>query len=218
MSERRRRDHDRGRPPGDGAPDRDLRPAMERALLQVSGEVGYEAASVAAVVGRSGSNLVRFYRAYLGKSDCYAAAYESAAEDLCGRLLDACRQAPDWSTGMKRALLELDTFAADDPALARGVLTEVHVAGGKALKCRTETVARLSRAVDLARRDAGDRPPPPASTARFVVASIESAVVRALTEKIRLREILPALLFIAVASYFDIDEAQRQVRGWPRLD
>jgi AcrR family transcriptional regulator len=186
---------------------------MERAMLRLSGELGYERASVGAVVARSGSNLAGFYRAYSGKADCYEAAYDAAATSLCARLVDACTAAADWRAGVKSALLELDAFAAEDAPFAAGVIVQVHVVGGPALERRAQIVDRLARVVDRGRFEGPRRPN--AATARFVVESIEATVVRSLAEGTALREALPGLLFLAVASYFDAAEAARQVRGWP---
>jgi AcrR family transcriptional regulator len=217
VSEERRRHDDRGRPEGRRPPSREAeaRRATELALLRLSGEVGYEQASVSGVVGRSGWNLAGFYRAYSGKAACYAAAYDSAADALCARLLSACKAAPDWPAAMKTGLLELSAYAAEDPALAAGVLVEVHVAGGAALERRADLVARLARAVDRARAATRREPPPRPVTPVFVVEAIGAAVARSLADGTALREALPGLLFIAVASYFDASEAARQVRGWP---
>lgn len=192
-----------------------MRAATERALLQLSGEVGYANAGVAAVVARSGSNLARFYRTYTGKAACYAAAYESAAGSLCTRLLDACAEAPDWGAGLKRALLELDSYAREDRALARGVIVEVHAADGAALARREDIVGRLAGAVDKVRAQALREPSPPPRVAYFLIEAIEAAVVRSLAEGGDLREALPGLLFLVVSSYFDPAEAARHVRGWP---
>jgi AcrR family transcriptional regulator len=217
MSEKRRQGDDRGRPNGHAARARDLalRRDTERAVLQLSGEVGYEQASVAVVVARSGSNLTSFYRTYAGKAACYAAAYDSAAASLCTRLLAASRGAPDWTAAMKRALLELEAYASEDPALAAGVIAEVHVAGGTALARRAEIAAHLARAIDRGPAGSPRQPPSRPSTARFLIEAIEAAVVRSLADKTELREVLPGLLFLAVAIYFDASEASRQVRGWP---
>jgi AcrR family transcriptional regulator len=217
MSEEQRRHDDRGR--GDGrrsqGREAEARRATELALLRLSGEVGYQQASVAVVLGRSGWNLTSFYRAYSGKAACYAAAYDSAATALCARLLAACKAAPDWPAAMKTGLLELSAYTAEDPALAAGLLVEVHVADGAALERRAELVARLARAVDRGRQATRQQSPPRPVTPVFVVEAIEAAVARSLADGTPLREALPGLLFIAVASYFDASEAARQVRGWP---
>jgi AcrR family transcriptional regulator len=209
---------DQGGPAGEAAPDPDLevRRAMEHSMLRLSGERGYEQTTVTAIVKRSGSNLFRFYETYASKDRCFASAYDAAAEELCTRLLATCIAAPDWIAGTKRGLLELATYTTEDPALAAGVISEVHVVGGAALEKRGEIVARLSRAVDRGHRE-GSRScvPPPAATSTFVVSAIEAAAIKMLAEERTLGEALPGLLFIAVSCYFDIATARRAVRALP---
>lgn len=186
-------------------------------MLQLCGEVGYAQASVAAVVARSGSNRARFYTAWEGKAQCYATAYEDAAEELRRRLLASCSDAGDWVTGISRGLLELAAYTDEDPALAAGVIAEVHVAGDGPLGKRDELAADLARAVDRARADIkNERRQPPPATAAFVVAAVEAAVVRSLAEKRSLVDSVPALLWIAVSCYFGAFAADRAVRRLAR--
>jgi AcrR family transcriptional regulator len=203
-------------PDSEAASDRasELRRATERSVLQLSGELGYERASVMAIVERSGSNLFRFYRSYAGKGECYAEAYAHATDQLVTRLRMACREGLDWIDGMRRALGEMATFVEEDRNLAVGIISEVHVAGGAALAKREEIIAHLSRDIDRARLET-TRPVqhPPAVTSLFVVGAIESTVVRALTGEKPFREVLPGLLFIATSPYFGIDVARRAIRG-----
>ncbi len=185
-------------------------------MLRLSGSLGYHQAGVAEVVEQSGSNLSRFYGTYAGKDECYAAAYGAAAEGLCARLLADCQRSPDWITGCKTALLELAAYTTEDAALATGVISEVHIAGGAALRKRAEVVGRLASAVDRGRAERDIlRPPPPAATASFVVQAVDSVVVRCLREKKPVRESLPGLLFLVVASYLGPGAARHAVRGYP---
>jgi hypothetical protein len=117
---------------------------------------------------------------------------------------------------MRRALLELADYAAEDPALAAGVFSEVHVAGGVALRKRVELAKRLARAVDSARKETRDeRHDPPEATADFIVAAIEAAVIKSLQEETSLSEVVPDLLFIAVSLYFGASTARRAIRDHP---
>jgi AcrR family transcriptional regulator len=183
-------------------------------MLQLSGEVGYEQATVASVVNRSRTSLSRFYDTYRSKQGCYDSAYDRAAEDLCTRLLARGADAPDWTSGMAAALLELAAYAGEDRAMAAGVIEQVHVAGGKALARHDELVSRLSRAVGRAER-LGLQPSPPPATADFVVQSIEAAVIKCLAEERPLEEMLPGLLFIAVSCYFGAAAARLAVKNYP---
>jgi AcrR family transcriptional regulator len=184
--------------------------ATRRAVLELSGAVGYGNVTVAAILERSGSNRSRFYTTFGGKEDCYTTAHGEAADRLVSRLLDGC-ETRDWRSGMREALVELARFTAEDADLAAGLIAEVHGAGGAALVKRNEVLERLSRAVDGARRDTkGSRHSPPPVTSRFIVEAIESTVIRTLLERDRLAEEIPGLLYIAVACYFGTTAARRE--------
>jgi hypothetical protein len=79
------------------------------------------------------------------------------------------------------------------PERMRGLLVEVHIAGGPALAKRAEVLERLIRAVDRGRRelDLGHSAPPPLA-APFMVGAIEASVTRCLLNR-RPREFLDSL-------------------------
>lgn len=197
-------------------PDQEMRARTERAVLQLSGERGYDGASVAAIIERSGSNRVRFYETWRGKEDCYLSAYQNAAEDLCARVLAACHRAPDWTKGVGIALGELEAFVEEDRARAAGVIREVHVADGAALASRGRLAARIAEAIDRARQET---PPPlhvpPPRTATFVLTAIEATVIRSLNDGRALREILGGAFYLAVASYLGAPAARRAMQDHP---
>jgi AcrR family transcriptional regulator len=177
---------------------------MIEAMLEACGERGYRQVTVQDVIDGCGGHRVQFYRHFANKAECYAAAYESEIERLCGALLGAARAEEDWRAGLDAALGELARFAAERPALARGLLTEVQVAGGPALAKHEEVFERLSRAVDGARREGSSNHSAPPVTASFIIAAIESAVRRALLEgePQRFAAAVPELVGLAVVLYF----------------
>ncbi len=157
--------------------------AIERAVLELSGEVGYDDAAVATILGRGGANRAWFYATYAGKSDCFARAYVTAAEAFCRRLLDVCAESADPPTGIRAAIAALVDFAAAEPALATGMFAEVHVAGGDALVKRNEVFERLSRAIDRAYRETpGSRHSPPPLAAGFILDALEATLIKQLRD------------------------------------
>jgi AcrR family transcriptional regulator len=192
-----------------------LRHAMERAALELSGEVGYGRMTIEGLLEASGSNRERFYAAYGGKAECYAAGYEAAIEELAGRLLGVCPGADSWPAAMREALVELAAFVAAEPRLAKGLLAEVYVAGGAALDKRKEVFERLSRAIDRARRETDpSRHSPPPVTGDFVAHAIEAAALRSLGagEADEFARQVPGLLLIAIGPYFGHEAAWAEVR------
>src|SRR4029077_19554691 len=76
------------------------RRALARSALELSGEVGYRALPVGALVGRAGANRDRFYRAFSSKEECWLEAYRAGGAELCDRLLVACANGGYWAKGL----------------------------------------------------------------------------------------------------------------------
>lgn len=192
------------------------RALIRQAALEASGEVGYRRLSVRTVLERSGVSRNQFYRDFESKADCYSAAYEAGIEQLSVQLLATGCDADDWLTGFRGALVELGGFVAAEPGLAKGLLAEVHVAGGAAMEKRKEVFERLSRAIDCARREtSASRHSPPPITAPFILGAIETAVLRTLINPPDLggfAATIPDLVYIAAAVYFDEPTARRAAR------
>jgi AcrR family transcriptional regulator len=181
-----------------------VRGRIELAMLEACGERGYREASVREVIDRCAGNRAQFYRHYANREACFAAAYERQATRLADAVLAAGRAAPAWRPGLRAALRELARFVARRPALARGLLVEVHVVGGEALARRAELADRLAAAIDSARREPDASGGPPALTARFMLGAVEAAATRALLlgEAAEFPAQVPELARLIVATYF----------------
>src|SRR5680860_1490691 len=111
------------------------RPPRERileAMLLASGELGYEQVAVRHVIERGQSSRASFYKHFEDREDCFAQAYGDAAEWLYRRLVAAAKRQPSWREGLRAALAELLEFCANQPAIARALLVEVHAGGDQA--------------------------------------------------------------------------------------
>jgi AcrR family transcriptional regulator len=191
----------------------ETRERILEAMLAVCGEKGYRRVSVQDVIDRYGGNRVQFYRHFASKSDCYAAAYEDQIERLRERICAASASKPAWRLGLRAGLGELASFAEANPPLARGLVVEVHVAGGAALRRRAEVCDRFGQALDVARREPGSAVRPPAITARFLVGAIESSLSDALAagEPDAFSAAVPELTHMVVATYLGEDAAGEEL-------
>jgi AcrR family transcriptional regulator len=193
--------------------------AMERAALELAGEIGYAQLTVDTLLKRSSCNRSDFYSSYRNKDQCFAAGYAATLDQLVERLLSAGSTAPSWADGLRAALGEFAEFLAAEPDLARGLLAEVYVAGEAALAKRKEVVERLSRAIDRARRETDEsRHSPPPITSTFILNAIESIARRAFLadEPQGFAADVPGLVFIAVAAYFGTEAAEEDQRRHER--
>jgi AcrR family transcriptional regulator len=201
-------------------PGRRNRPARERlleAMLMVSGERGYEQISVQDVIERASASRATFYKHFADKEDCFAQAYHEAAGWLYTRLTSLAQRQPSWREGLRTALAELLEFCANQPAMARALLVEVHAAGGAALAEHDLLMERLSHAIDGARREISSRQAPPPVTATFMVGAIETLVRTKLMsdEPETAPEMLPGLLHFVVMQFFGEDAAWDELTAAP---
>jgi AcrR family transcriptional regulator len=188
------------------------------ATLVASGELGYRRVTVAAVLEGCGGYRSQFYQQFASLGEAYVIAHATHLERLATRLLRAGAAGPSWRAGLRAGLEELGAFATEQPALGRGLLLEVHVAGTPATGQRQEVLERLSRALDSARRETRSRHSPPPLTAPFMVSAIEWAVARALgkREPEQFEQLIPELELLVLRAYFG--ESVGQVRAAPHQD
>lgn len=191
--------------------------ALEAMLLSV-GARGYEKASVQEVLERSGMSRERFQRHFGSKEDCFARAYEMAADRLCEEVLEAGREAESWPAGFRAALTHLLRTVAEQPLLAKALLIEVRSARGAAWAKHQQTIERLAAAVDTARAEPGARPTTTALTAQFVVGAIEEALCVEIGagRTAKVERLLPDLTHLAILNYFGEDAAWLEL-GSPEL-
>jgi AcrR family transcriptional regulator len=195
------------------------RPPRERileAMLLVSGELGYERVAVRNVIERAQTSRATFYKHFRDREDCFAQAYADASEWLCRRLTGAAARQPSWRAGLRAALAELLEFCANQPAIAKALLVEVHAAGEDALAKRRELLERLARALDSGRGErAGQAPPRIAPD--FVVGAIDTLLAAKLMdgEAAKAPEMLPGLLHFVVMQYLGESAAWEEMSAAP---
>ena len=196
------------------------RPARQRlleAMLVASGELGYEQVAVRHVIERGKTSRATFYKNFEDREDCFAQAHRDACDWLYRRLVGAAKRQPSWREGLRAAMAELLEFCANQPAIAKALLVEVHAAGEQALAQRRDLMERLSRALDGARREIPSRQAPPPVTSTFIVGAIDTLVSAKLMDDDaeRAPEMLPGLLHFVVMQYFGEDAAWEEMTAAP---
>lgn len=147
-------------------------------MLLCCGESGYRQVAVKQVYRRCGACRSQFYSHFTGKAECFEAAYAEQAERLFARLHGIGKQPHEG--GLGAALTALGHFVSAEPARAKAMFVEVHVAGGGALAKRREVLERFSSTLDSAcRHDSSSQLPPP-MTGEFMVCVVDQAVSTAL--------------------------------------
>jgi AcrR family transcriptional regulator len=200
---------------------RERRPPRERileAMLLSSGEMGYEQVAVRHVIERAQTSRATFYKHFEDREDCFAQAYDDAGGWLYRRLTGAGRRQSSWRDGLRAALAELLEFCANQPAIAKALLVEVHAAGERPLAQRRELMERLSRALDSVRGEIPSRhAPPPPVTSDFIVGAIDTLLAAKLLDgdAARAPEMLPGLLHFVVMQYLGESAAWEEMTAAP---
>ncbi len=199
---------------------RGRKPPRERlleAVLVVSGELGYEKVAVRHVIEQAKTSRATFYKHFDDREDCFAQAYSDACGWLYRRLIGAAKRQPSWREGLRAALAELLEFCANQPAIAKALLVEVHAAGERPLAQRRDLMERLSRALDSARDEIPSRQAPPPVTSDFIVGAIDTLLAAKLLDgdAARAPEMLPGLLHFVVMQYLGESAAWEEMTAAP---
>lgn len=178
-------------------------------MLVVVGEMGYQSASVEDVLQRSGASRTRFYRLFSNKEECFLTAYEALSEELTDELLATAAKAGDCIEGLRETLARFLGFVAANPAVAAALIVEARAAGEPVVAVQQNTMVRLTRALEGARRQPNALHTGPSSTAALMIGAIESMVRGLLVngEPERAPAMLGDLLYMVVLSYFGEDAA-----------
>jgi len=161
----------------------EIREQIERSMLLRTGELGYRHVSVRSVFEGYGGDRQQFDRHFVDKAECFAIAYGNAIERLSQEMLSLIDSEAPCRSRVEGALGRLAAMATSEPALARALFIEVHVAGGPALEKRQRVIERLALAIDAACREPGSGNIPPSMTAEFIVGVVDQAVASSIVRE-----------------------------------
>jgi AcrR family transcriptional regulator len=119
------------------------------AIVAVSCEHGYEAATVARVIGHAGVSRPTFYEYFAHKQACFVAALEGIERDVLARTRHAIEERPP-QLAAAAAITALVSFAQERPAEARFLTHEALAAGQQARDARAHGVERIARLIENA--------------------------------------------------------------------
>lgn len=95
------------------------------AIADLTAEHGYEATKIGDIVKRAGVARKTLYDNFEGKEDVFLAAFDSAVEDVTGRVEAACEKAgEDWEERLQAGLSAFLDYVAEEPATARMCMVE----------------------------------------------------------------------------------------------
>ena len=99
------------------------------ALAEETAARGYQAVTVADIVGRAGIARNTFYDNFASKEDCFLAAQQYAVDTALGRVVEAAGEVESWPARVQAGLAAFLRYVASEPALARTCMVEALTAG-----------------------------------------------------------------------------------------
>jgi AcrR family transcriptional regulator len=119
------------------------------AIVAVSCEHGYEATTIARVIGHAGVSRPTFYEYFARKELCFVAALEDIERDVVATVQRAIEERPQ-QIAAAAAIVALVSFAQEHPLQARFLTHEAMAAGRQARDARDLGVKKLARLIDAA--------------------------------------------------------------------
>jgi AcrR family transcriptional regulator len=102
------------------------------AVVELVGERGYRAVTVAQIVKAAGVSRLKFYENFASKQDAFLAALDAALAELSARVSEACEAAGDRpATRMDAGVAAALDFFAARPLLARAAVLEAPLLGAE---------------------------------------------------------------------------------------
>ncbi|MDX6626678.1 MAG: hypothetical protein QOE56_1667 [Solirubrobacterales bacterium] len=192
---------------------RSQRERLLAAVVRVIATKGYEATTVADILGEAGVGRESFYELFNDKRECMLTAHELLVDDLEAQVKAAYRGPGPWMDRVENALAVALRWFAVDPAVGKFTLIEVTAVGAPS---RARLEADFNRFISLVEDGLGDGAPDPdlpqapSLAISGTVARIYEAVVRRRTAD--LPSLLPELTFELLVPFVGEAAAREQVR------
>jgi len=177
------------------------------AIAELSAEQGYEGTKIGDVVRRAGVARKTLYDNFEGKEDVFLAAFDSAFENVMGRVEAACEAAGEgWEERTRAGLAAFLAYVAEEPATARMCMIEAMSATPAATRRYEDAVQRF---VALTKAGVPHYPQLPETIEETLVGGVAWIV----HQKIRRREVekatdlLDELTEFVLAPYRGVAEA-----------
>lgn len=138
--------------------ERSQRERLLAAVVRVTAVKGYEATTVADILGEAGVGRESFYELFDDKLDCMLAAHKILVDSLEERVREVYVVGGPWPQRVQAALSTTLDWFAGDPDIARFTLVELSTVGPA---FRSVFKAEFARAIALLEEGAGEDGPEP---------------------------------------------------------
>lgn len=172
---------------------------------------GYDATTVADILGEAGVGRESFYEIFDDKLDCMLAAHRVLLDDLEARLRTDYQAPGPWPARMRAALSTTLAWFAADPEATRFILVEMSTVGPAFRATFQSEYARFTKLLDDGLADGGPTPAMTQATQLAVgaiLARIYEEVVLGRVEE--LPRLLPDLTYNLLVPYIGEAAAQAE--------
>jgi AcrR family transcriptional regulator len=138
--------------------ERSQRERLLAAVVRVTVRKGYDATTVADILGEAGVGRESFYEIFDDKLACMLAAHKVLVNDLEERVREAYTAPGPWPGRMREALATTLRWFAADPAAAHFVLVELSTVGPAFRSTFKAEYARFTELIDRGLADGGPSP------------------------------------------------------------
>jgi AcrR family transcriptional regulator len=123
------------------APRANQRERLIDAIVELSGQFGYQTLSIAQISARAGVSSATFYEQFADREECMLAAYRSVTERTLNRMQTEL-EGEDWARAARPAFTELLASVQADPDAGRVMFVEA-LAGGPRLRHELREVLEM---------------------------------------------------------------------------
>ena len=113
-----------------------------QSILDVVGEVGYAAATIAQFTSRAHVSRSSFYEQFDNKLDGFLTAYDAYVEGFFAELVEVSLSAKTPVDGVEACTRTLIEYGRSRPLAARAVVLEIHAAGDAGLRRRDKALQK----------------------------------------------------------------------------
>jgi AcrR family transcriptional regulator len=166
------------------------------AMIDVIGEKGYVATTVADVIAVAGVSRKAFYQHFAGKDECFLATFDAIAAESRRWVINAHRDAKDWRERIEASIWALFEAAIENPNAVRLGMVEITAAGSPGIERRAKAITEYEQVIRNALELPGDAGSIPATTLRMLVGGLNGILWRHVRreESGNLLELVPDLV------------------------
>ncbi|MHB8531308.1 MAG: TetR/AcrR family transcriptional regulator [Solirubrobacteraceae bacterium] len=150
------------------------------AIIELSGQHGYQSLSIAQISARAGVSSATFYELFADREGSLLAAYRAVTRRALARM-ELAREAGEWSKAVRPAFGELVRVLQADPDAGRVMFVEA-ITGGPKLR---EEVLLVSNLMERTAEQLLDSAPPGGETLDVPARALQGAVHRVVARHLR---------------------------------